>query len=192
MPLKYLGFWRGGVAAFSGDNMDYYQGVVVDYLRADRAVFVNTECCIQLDEGAVPAKDQHWFCDAVAIDLRGAPKDGTPTVFLCEISYAVALGKLVRRLKCWKDNWAGVRKALQRDCKIPSHWPVRPWLFVPEALISRLVGKLEPMTCLDGTEGFKPRITALESVQPWRFHSWDHQDSETDKLQSGIPEAMRI
>lgn len=28
--------------------MDYYQGVVLDYVRADRAVFVNPECCIQL------------------------------------------------------------------------------------------------------------------------------------------------
>jgi hypothetical protein len=29
--------------------MDYYQGVVVEYLRADRSVFVNTECCIELN-----------------------------------------------------------------------------------------------------------------------------------------------
>ncbi len=35
--------------------MDYYEGVVIDYLRADRAVFVNTECCIQIKEGPAPA-----------------------------------------------------------------------------------------------------------------------------------------
>ncbi len=28
--------------------MDYYESIVVSYLRADRALFVNTECCIQL------------------------------------------------------------------------------------------------------------------------------------------------
>jgi hypothetical protein len=27
---------------------DFYQGVVLDYLRADRAVLINSECCIQL------------------------------------------------------------------------------------------------------------------------------------------------
>src|SRR5260370_37487114 len=26
--------------------MNYYENVVIDYLRADRAIFVNTECCI--------------------------------------------------------------------------------------------------------------------------------------------------
>jgi hypothetical protein len=30
--------------------MDYYQGVVLDYLRADRAIFINAECCIQLNK----------------------------------------------------------------------------------------------------------------------------------------------
>ncbi len=47
--------------------MDYYQGVVTDYLRADRAMFVNTECCIQLDEGNNPDAfpGRHWYCDAV-------------------------------------------------------------------------------------------------------------------------------
>ena len=29
--------------------MNYYESVVIDYLRADRALFVNTECCIQLN-----------------------------------------------------------------------------------------------------------------------------------------------
>ena len=28
--------------------MNYYESVVIDYLRADRAIFVNTECCIQV------------------------------------------------------------------------------------------------------------------------------------------------
>jgi glutamate synthase domain-containing protein 2 len=34
--------------------MDYYQSVVVHYLRADRALFVNTECCIQLNQSKNP------------------------------------------------------------------------------------------------------------------------------------------
>ena len=51
--------------------MDYYQGVVTDYLRADRAIFVNTECCIQLQASPNPdSSGPHWYCDAVAADFR--------------------------------------------------------------------------------------------------------------------------
>jgi hypothetical protein len=42
----------------------------------------------------------------------------------------------------------------------------------------------------DGTTAFKPRITPLESVQPWHYRSWNHRDSETVK--SVVPEAMRL
>ena len=31
--------------------MDNYESVVMDYLRADRAIFVNTEFCIQVNKG---------------------------------------------------------------------------------------------------------------------------------------------
>jgi hypothetical protein len=168
---------------------DYYQGVVVDYLRADRAVFVNTECCIQLNEANNPdSSGPHWFCDAVAIDFGSEPM---PTMFLCEISYAEKLRALIDRLKKWSENWPGVRAALARDCKVPSEWPVRPWLFVPQGSIARLVGRLELMKGQDSLALFNPRITPLECVQPWNYHSWDHQDSKTDKSKAGIPEAMR-
>ena len=51
-------------------TVDYYQGQVVEYLRSDRAIFVNTECCIQLREDANPKAREHWYCDAVACDFR--------------------------------------------------------------------------------------------------------------------------
>ncbi len=41
--------------------MDYFQGVVTEYLRAKRSVFVNTEFMISLDEGDKPKKDRHWY-----------------------------------------------------------------------------------------------------------------------------------
>ena len=51
--------------------MDYYQGVVTEYLRANRATFVNTECCIQLNPGPHPDNSgPHWYCDAVAVNLQ--------------------------------------------------------------------------------------------------------------------------
>lgn len=63
--------------------MDYFQSVVLDYIRADRAVFVNPECCIQLVDKLNPddlGPHSHWHCDAVAVDLRNKK------VFLCEIT----------------------------------------------------------------------------------------------------------
>jgi hypothetical protein len=62
--------------------MDYYQGVVTDYIRADRSMFVNTEYCLQLEPGDRPAKGKHWYCDAVATDFR------RQCVYLCEISFS--------------------------------------------------------------------------------------------------------
>ena len=35
---------------------DYFQGVVAEYLRADRGVFVNPEILLQLEPGASPKK----------------------------------------------------------------------------------------------------------------------------------------
>lgn len=164
--------------------MDYYQGVVLDYLRTDRAIFVNPECCIQLKAGKSPSKDEHWFCDAVAIDLNG------PTVFLCETSYAAGLGKLIQRLKAWSQHWPEVREALRRDCKTLSDWPVRPWLFVPQDAVQKLVARVNLITGADGQPVFIPRITTLESVQPWHRTSWLHRDCDTDKSKSGIPMEM--
>lgn len=145
------------------------------YLRADRAVFVNTECCIQLKDGPNPdVCGPHWFCDAIAVDFRNQ------TVFLCEISYAKKLGALINRLKKWSENWAEVRAALVRDCKVPNHWPVRPWLFVPEGEIHPLAAKLAFMKNSDGTPVFDPLIMSLESVQPWKYHSWNRHEKDTD------------
>jgi len=40
-----------------------------------------------------------------------------------------------------------------------------------------------------GIPVFKARITPLEKVQPWLYHSWNHQDCNTDK--SDVPEPYR-
>jgi hypothetical protein len=155
--------------------MDYYQGVVLNYLRSDRAVFVNPECLIQLVDGPVPPKGSHWYCDAVAIDLRNE------VVFLCEITYAAGLSALIGRLKAWAQNWSAIRDSLAKNCCVNGCWPVRPWLFVPEEFVPALVLKLQGIKAADGTPVFQPRITPLESVGPWKFKDWDHQDMNTKK-----------
>jgi hypothetical protein len=91
-------------------DMDYYERVVIDYLRADRAVFVNTEFCIQVNPAKNPdTSGPHWYCDVVVLDFR------SQTIFLCEISYAANLSGLVKRLKGWHEHWDKVRKAVWRD-----------------------------------------------------------------------------
>lgn len=121
--------------------MDYFQGVVVDYLRADRAVFVNTECCIQLNSSPNPdTSGPHWYCDAVVVNHR------EQQIYLCEITFSKSLAALHKRLVDWNTHWAGVKAALARDCCLPD-WPVQPWVFIPTSLVpvfSVKVEKLQP------------------------------------------------
>ena len=75
--------------------MDYYQEVVINYLRASRATFVDTEFCLQLNVGENIANlnqsGPHWYVDAVATEFS------KETIFLCEISFAANLNALITR-----------------------------------------------------------------------------------------------
>jgi len=77
----------------------YFQEIVTEYLRADRAMFVNTECLIQLNPGDVVSKGTHWYCDAVAVNFRES------AVYLCEVTYSTSLSALIGRLQAWSSNW---------------------------------------------------------------------------------------
>ena len=155
--------------------MDYFQGVVVEFLRADRSVFVNTECCIQLHPHANPdSSGPHWFCDALAVNMR------LREAYLCEVSYAQGLGALSKRLSAWAASWAQLRQALARDCSIDPAWHVRPWLFVPanaHELASKIIGGLVHVD--DPAQQMPtPHVTALESILPWKYKSWNRFDNE--------------
>ena len=162
--------------------MNYYESVVIDYLRADRALFVNTECCIQINAAENPdTSGPHWYCDAVAVDFRDEK------IFLCEISYSAQLADLVKRLKAWHENWSGVKGALVRDSRIPRDYEVRPWLFVPEHCINLLLGRMRQIG--NGQPlSFHPKITTLEMVQPWLYKSFN-RIGEREKPK--IPPEMR-
>jgi hypothetical protein len=152
--------------------VDYFQGVVADYLRADRAVFVNTECCIQLNPGANPdTSGSHWYCDAVAVNLRDR------AVFLCEVTYSKTLDALINRLSGWNQNWSLVLAALVRDLSVPAEWPVRPWLFIPEERNALLEQKLASFRVPsdDSTRMPRPKVTFLEAITPWKYNSWNRQ-----------------
>src|SRR6266446_5366096 len=117
--------------------MDYYESVVGQYLRAGRALFVNTVCCIQLNEAANPdSSGPHWYRDAVACDFRNH------VILLCAISYSAQLPDLNKRLKGWHGNWDFVCQALARDSYVPNEC-----LCVPGCLCCHLgLGKLSRRT----------------------------------------------
>lgn len=151
---------------------DYYQSIVVDYLRADRSIFVNPECFIQIHPGPQPPKGSSWYCDVLAVDFESDPSDSA-TVFLCEVTFSETLQSLIKRLKDWNVHWQEIRKALARYSHLPIEWQVRPWLFVPEAknCAEKLVHALEDIDHCQQLS-FNPRITTLEMVVPWQY-SWD-------------------
>ncbi len=121
---------------------------------------------------------------AVAADFRAS------RVFLCEISYSAKLPALMKRLSAWNDHWDGLKAALFRDAHLPSHWQLRPWLFIPEESIPVFVRRYEQMEALAGTPRLPtPLVTTLEMVQPWRYRSWD-RGGECNKPNS-LPERMR-
>jgi hypothetical protein len=137
--------------------MNYYESVVIEYLRADRAVFVNTENCIQINSAYNPdGSGPYWYCDAVALDFR------SKEIFLCEISYSIRLTQLIKRLKGWHDNWKEVCDAVARDSSLSfsEPWPVRPWLFVPEKRVTVLEQQLAKIA--NGQPKFVPKITHLD------------------------------
>ena len=151
--------------------MDYFQGIVTDYLRADRSMYVNTECLIQLEPGDAPKKGSHWYCDTVAVDLRNS------VAYLCEVTYSSSLHALIGRLGAWDSHWPSFRDALARDCSIPKSWLVQPWLFLPEDRIELLNTKLDALN-LDPEDPKRmpaPRVTFLESVVPWKYKAHNRE-----------------
>lgn len=153
--------------------MDYFEGVVLNYIRSDRSVFVNSECCIQLNEASNPDKSgPHWYCDAVCVDFRNK------NILLCEISFSSSLSTLVSKLKDWNIYWDRLAFSLERDSNLPKGWPVRPWIFVPEIRIPLLLKRIKEFS-ENGTLNYTPLITPLELTQPWRFRSWNRLGEET-------------
>ena len=117
--------------------MDHYKSVVMDYLLADKAVFVNTECRIQLDAGGGPEMPgQHCSCDAVAIDLRHG------AVYLCETAFEHKLPSLLKKLSDGTKNWDSVQTALRRDCMVPANWRVHVCSRTPRAYSLMLVSSI--------------------------------------------------
>jgi hypothetical protein len=78
--------------------MDFFQGAVEDYLRADRASFNNSEFYLQRSETYETGKT-NWHVDVLNVNFRDH------TAYLCEITYARNPAALRKRLHAWAQNW---------------------------------------------------------------------------------------
>jgi hypothetical protein len=147
--------------------VDYYQGIVADYLNADPTMLVKPECLVRLSDDGRPGRGDHWYCDILAASFRHR------VVYLCEVTLSQDVRALIRRLREWNTNWAAVRAAVVRDNLSGEPWSVRPWVFVPEAqrgLVAEKVSSLlDPTT--EPHQMPKPLATSLEAVVPWRYSS---------------------
>ena len=144
--------------------MDYFQGVVLEYLRANRSCFVNPEFWIRgnLEK---PHDKPHWFVDVLAVDMK------FKAVYLCEVTYAKQPRALIQRLQSWSKHWDIISQTLKEDTCIDKDWPVIPWVFgAPDTLkvVEPALERLFPDP--------KSRMTSLEQVVPWKYCTYDRKE----------------
>lgn len=147
--------------------MDYFQGVVTEYLRCDRSVFVNTECRIELDDDDSRTQGRHWYCDVMACC------QSEKTIYLCEVTYASDLKALVKRLCAWQSHWSLLKEVIIRDCGFNKSWQIEPWAFIPQKKLGDLKKKFLPRMRSDNDDKSMPipYFTPLESVCPWNYEA---------------------
>lgn len=153
--------------------MDYFQGVVLEYLRADRSCFVNPEFWVRGNPDR-PHDKPHWFVDAVALHMKHK------VVYLCEVTYAKQPRALMKRLESWKQNWETIEQTLRADTYVDKNWPLIPWIFgAPDTLaaINSALGRLFP----------EARKTDLEEVLPWKYCTYDRKE-EIRAIEEDRPE----
>ena len=163
--------------------MDFFQGVVTEFLRAKRSVFVNPECLLQLDDGPKTQKDRHWYCDIVAVDFS------EKVVYLCEVTYSATMQSLVGRLASWQKHWPMLVSAIRRDCGIPIDWTVCPWVFIPEKYKEKFWARFRAMQSAGepSCEMPTPRVTQLESTLPWKYLvTWNRKVDALEALDGDI------
>jgi hypothetical protein len=145
-----------GMGRFS---VDYYQGIVADFVSSDRSRFVTLEFLLDLGNAGSLIKGRYWYIDVLAVDFR------IETVFLCEVSYSKSLTSLIRRLKQWSEHWGELCPALRAQTNVPEDWQVQPWVFIP----SDLFAVYERGFKVIASPRFQPVLTPLEATPPWKY-----------------------
>jgi hypothetical protein len=139
----------------------HFQNIVLDYLRADRSMFLNARGLVHQDPSNPPdPAGRQWYCDVIAVNFK------QEAVYLCEVIQSSAADSLSRRLRVWSKDWPALRKGLAGGSAVPADWAVTPWLFIPRALHPQVTRFLDD---LSGSEMPPPRITFLEDVISWLY-----------------------
>lgn len=156
--------------------MDYFQGVVSEYLRANRSTFVNPEFFLTLEhyEGGEPPRDTSWYVDLLAVSFEDR------AAYLCEVTYSRTPYPLIKRLSAWKAKWSELQQAVRRDAHLPSEWTIRPWIFVPESGIKYVLSKGDAFPAT-------PKITPLEMTLPWKYCTYNR---EIEAQKPSVPKEM--
>lgn len=153
--------------------MDYYQGVVREFLQTDRSMFVNEELIIDLDyDGNRPqgknAKGRHWICDLAAINQR------EKVMYQGEVTTNKSLSSLIQRFTSWSKIWPLLVESLIRDSHLDIEWEVLPWAFIPKEssdLFYKRMGMIENISNKPKQMPL-PKVTCLEDVVPWKSNGW--------------------
>ena len=156
-----------------------FENVPLNYLRANRGIFINAQYCLQLDDVKNPdtQKGRHWYVDAVAYE------PGARRAFLCEFTFSQNLEALKKKMVAWAQVWKEIECAVHRDSGISDGCKLRPWIFIPENHIPKII----PVAKKTGFDGNSPlpilKLTALEDTLPWRYDFWKRPDEiENQKI----------
>lgn len=152
--------------------MDYFQGVVLEYLRADRSCFVNPEFWIRGNLKSSHDKP-HWFVDVLAVHMK------KKEVYLCEVTYAKQPRALVQRLRSWKTHWEIINQTLREDTSIGEDWPLIPWVFATTDFLKVIKPVLEDLF----PQG---RTKSLSDVLPWMYCTYDRKE-EIKQIEENHP-----
>jgi hypothetical protein len=158
--------------------MDYFQGVVMEYLRADRSCFVNPEFWIRGNLER-PHERPHWFVDVLAVSMRDK------AVYLCEVTYAKQPRALARRLHSWRQHWEVINETLKHDAFIDKEWPLVPWVFAPPTTLDFI--KVELFKLFP-----EARTTNLETVLPWLYCTYDRKPEAHDEPKEVRPVPVEV
>ncbi len=156
--------------------MDYFQSVVMEYLRADRSCFVNPEFWVR-GNLVNPHDKPHWFVDVLALSMRDK------AVYLCEVTYAKQPRALSKRLHSWKRHWGLINQTLKEDTLIDKNWPVLPWVFAPSSTLKIIKPELDNLFPKDH------RTMSLEDVLPWLYCNYDRKPEASEENKEERPVA---
>jgi hypothetical protein len=142
-------------------DLDYYQGVVSEYLRANRQTFINPEFLLQIEPVSQSSiRGRYWYIDILAVNFA------EQSIYLCEVTYSKGMRALTKKLSEFALNWNDIKRVVHRDSGVPESWSLGVWCFVREENIQTLL-QAKPLLLPH------LQITPLEDTQPWKFCTWN-------------------